>query len=117
MAAADYKDTSSFTGITGKCKAQKDKVVPGTQIDQTVFCMDECTSGSCPFRISSELKAKQCITSAPQSICVNAESWQTYQSGVLSAAQCGEHGASDLDHCVQVVGYHQDAGSHASYYI
>jgi len=38
---------------------------------------------------------------APLSICVDAESWQFYSGGVVTADQCG----TDLDHCVQVVGY------------
>jgi C1A family cysteine protease len=38
---------------------------------------------------------------APLSICVDAESWQFYSGGVVTGDQCG----TDLDHCVQVVGY------------
>jgi len=38
---------------------------------------------------------------APLSICVDAESWQDYSSGVMSHTQCGK----DLDHCVQLTGY------------
>ena len=42
---------------------------------------------------------------APASICVNAEKWQNYNRGTLTGKKCGGHGADDLDHCVQVVGY------------
>lgn len=38
---------------------------------------------------------------SPFSICVDAEPWQDYQSGVLMASQCGD----EVDHCVQLVGY------------
>jgi len=38
---------------------------------------------------------------APLSICVDASKWQSYKSGVMTAAQCG----TSLDHCVQIVGY------------
>jgi len=41
------------------------------------------------------------VSWAPLSICVDAESWQFYSDGVLTHDQCG----TDLDHCVQVVGY------------
>jgi len=37
----------------------------------------------------------------PLSVCVDASSWQDYSSGVVDAASCG----TDLDHCVQAVGY------------
>ena len=38
---------------------------------------------------------------APLSICVDAESWQTYKSGLVGPKTC----KTQLDHCVQVVGY------------
>jgi cathepsin F len=38
---------------------------------------------------------------APLSICVDAEPWQDYSSGVMKHAECGD----DLDHCVQLTGY------------
>jgi C1A family cysteine protease len=40
-------------------------------------------------------------TVAPLSICVDAEPWQFYTSGVMTKAQCG----TSLDHCVQITGY------------
>jgi len=113
--AQDYADTSSSGGRTGRCEADITKVVNGTQVDETVFCIDECVSGSCTKTAADTEKAKQCITAAPQSICVNAESWQTYVRGVLTDRECGSHGASALDHCVQVVGY--DSGAAKPYYV
>jgi len=46
---------------------------------------------------------------SPLSICVDASSWQYYQGGVVSPSDCG----TQLDHCVQMVGYHQGS----NYYI
>jgi len=37
----------------------------------------------------------------PTSICVDASDWSDYNGGILLASDCG----SDLDHCVQVVGW------------
>ena len=37
-------------------------------------------------------------STGPLSICVDADSWQTYTHGVMKT--CGE----ELDHCVQMVG-------------
>lgn len=113
--ARDYPDTSSRSGRTGKCEADLSKVVPGTQVDQQVFCLPECFHGKCNKKKADFEKAKSCITQAPQSICVNAESWQTYIRGVLTNRECGSHGARALDHCVQVVGYNSQAEN--PYYI
>jgi len=37
----------------------------------------------------------------PMSVCLATGGWQTYSSGILTAATCG----TSVDHCVQVVGY------------
>jgi len=41
------------------------------------------------------------LTAGPLSICVDAEPWQDYTSGVMMASDC----SNTLDHCVQLVGY------------
>jgi len=43
----------------------------------------------------------------PLSICVDAEPWQDYTSGVMMASDCG----TSLDHCVQLVGYDMTAAT------
>ena len=40
------------------------------------------------------------IAKSPMSVCVDAETWQTYKSGIVGAS-CG----TSVDHCVQAVGY------------
>jgi len=44
---------------------------------------------------------------APISICVDAQPWQFYNSGVMMRSQCG----TSLDHCVQVEGYDTSAST------
>lgn len=39
-------------------------------------------------------------TNGPLSVCVNAGSWHSYQSGVMTNCP-----SRDTDHCVQIVGY------------
>jgi len=46
-------------------------------------------------------------TVAPLSICVDAEPWQFYNSGIMKRAQCG----LSLDHCVQITGYNTGAST------
>ncbi|GAM20238.1 hypothetical protein SAMD00019534_034130, partial [Acytostelium subglobosum LB1] len=49
----------------------------------------------------NETQLKEAIAAlGPLSICVDAISWMTYQSGIITS-NCG----NDLDHCVQLVGY------------
>jgi len=43
----------------------------------------------------------------PLSICVDAANWQNYQSGVMTWEECAW--INILDHCVELVGYNQDA--------
>eukprot|EP01116_Phalansterium_solitarium_P012993 TRINITY_DN297_c0_g2_i2.p1 TRINITY_DN297_c0_g2~~TRINITY_DN297_c0_g2_i2.p1 ORF type:complete len:396 (+),score=170.97 TRINITY_DN297_c0_g2_i2:78-1265(+) len=45
------------------------------------------------------------VSVTPLSICVDAEPWQDYTSGVMTADQCGD----SVDHCVQLVGYDSSA--------
>jgi len=52
------------------------------------------------------------VTNGPLSVCVDAETWQYYQSGII------EHGCGDsLDHCVQIVGWNTDMTSNIPYWI
>jgi len=46
-------------------------------------------------------------TTSPFSVCVDASTWQFYNSGVMTPDQCG----SSVDHCVQLVGYNTDSSS------
>jgi C1A family cysteine protease len=77
----------------------------------------QCQTGTCAFnpanvmaKISSwsyvgqnnEAAMLSFLTSTgPISICVDAETWQTYQGGVVLGASCG----TSVDHCVQITGY------------
>jgi len=56
----------------------------------------------------SETELQQNLVSwGPLSICVDAASWQDYKSGVLTWEECAW--VNLLDHCVQLVGYGNDA--------
>jgi cathepsin F len=47
------------------------------------------------------------VSWGPASICVDAEYWQYYSGGVLTAWECAW--INQLDHCVQLVGYNKNA--------
>jgi len=99
--AKDYPDKSSTTGRTGKCKKK-------TEVDAKVsgfsYAVKPCDSGACKNQDESGL-AVALASKGPISICVNAagNGWQNYMRGIYSKKCSGA--ASQLDHCVQLVGY------------
>jgi len=46
------------------------------------------------------------LSTGPLSVCLDASTWYSYVSGILSADSCGD----DVDHCVQAVGLNEDEG-------
>jgi len=48
------------------------------------------------------------LQSAPLSICCDAEPWQNYNSGIMTADQCG----TDIDHAIQLTGYSPNQGGY-----
>jgi len=50
------------------------------------------------------------VQKSPQSICVDAQPWQVYRSGIMDSDQC-KHGYYDLDHCVHLTGYGVETGT------
>jgi len=101
-----YPYTSGNTGSTGRCKKNKIKIAGGG-VTRMEWATAECDFGSCQHQDEETLR-KNLAEKGPVSICVNAERWQSYKRGVMSAASCGGSGARDLDHCVQLVGYTED---------
>jgi len=103
---------SSGGGSTGTCKFKAASIV--AKISGFSYATSPC-SGSCKTQDEATF-ANNVAAKGPASICVNAEAWQLYSSGVLSAKACGGSAYTDLDHCVQLVGYNKPA-SGKSYWI
>lgn len=101
--AKDYPDKSHNSGQTGKCTWDKDKAV---SISGFTYATTPCKRGSCKHQDEDQMAASV-AAHGPVSVCVNAGAagWQTYKQGVFKK-RCGA-AVSDLDHCVQVVGYDQ----------
>lgn len=78
---------SSEGGVTGECKLGNNPKYAITIDDYHVVGTEE--------DMIHYVKS-----TGPLSVCVSAEKWMTYNSGVLS--YCGNH--LPIDHCVQVVG-------------
>jgi len=99
--AASYPyTTSTYYGVTGSCQAF---TVAGGQISGYTYATPKCTSVKCNSQDEATM-ASNVATNQPASICVYAESWQDYTSGVLAESDC-KNGYDSLDHCVQAVGF------------
>jgi len=88
-----------YTGENGNCKFAKSKIV--ADLKNYSFAIPPCESGACTDQDMTLLRS-QLAEIGPLSICVDAEPWQLYSSGILSNCPMD---AGDIDHCVQLVGY------------
>jgi len=95
----DYPYTSGNTGVRGRCHYNHGDVK--APVSGYVYATPPCDSGSCNSQKPDGV-ATQLSNTGPISICVAADSWQDYNSGILRS-NC-PHGSDDLDHCVQLVG-------------
>jgi C1A family cysteine protease len=87
--SADYPYTSGG-GSTGVCKFNAAKVVSGTK--PTGYTSIQKT----------EAQLQAALNNGPPSVCVAADAFQTYRSGILKSCP------GSIDHCVQAVGYDTD---------
>jgi C1A family cysteine protease len=101
---AHYPDTSHNDGRDGTCKVATHTV----KVTGAHWAVPECTGGTCSGQDENGLKAAL-ATYGPLSICVNANDWDGYTSGVYSRACSGSY--NSLDHCVQLVGYDTTAAT------
>jgi C1A family cysteine protease len=97
---SDYPDSSASSGRTGKCQSFSKKV----KVTGWKYAIPPCDSGACTSQKESDMMAAL-NTYGPLSVCVNAESWDSYSGGIYTDKCSGA--ASYLDHCVQLVGYDQ----------
>jgi len=98
-----------YTAKDGTCKFDKTKVV--ATISDYKWAITPCNTAAthnCDNQDEAGLRTFV-QNSGPVSICVDAEPWQTYQSGVFSSSTC-KHGYYDLDHCVHLTGYGVENG-------
>jgi len=92
---------TSGNGDSGTCEVNSSKFV--AKINGSYYATPSCDD-SCDNQ-NEDLLATNLASTGPVSICVDAEPWQTYSGGILTASSGCSHDYSDLDHCVQLVGY------------
>jgi hypothetical protein len=102
--SSDYPYTSGVTQKAGPCSYNSSKVV--AHINGYKWGIPPCDTPA-TFSCNNQDEAGLwgvIQTIGPQSICVDAQPWQVYQSGIMTTSEC-KHGYLDLDHCVQLTGY------------
>jgi hypothetical protein len=102
---ASYPYTAGDSGTGGSCAYEQSSVA--ASISNYTWAIAECTD-SCNSQSMSDVQSKL-ATVAPFAICVYAEPWQDYSSGIFDDTTCS-HDYSSLDHCVQLVGYDNNQG-------
>jgi len=102
----DWGDSSASAGRDGRCKKKKEQKMV-VQITDYEYAVPPCASGDCSDQKESDMKAAL-DTFGPLSVCVNANDWDSYTTGIYQPACSG--GFYDLDHCVQLVGYGTEEG-------
>jgi len=85
-----------YTATDGDCSFDSSKVF------STISGWGYATQNQDENEMQSQLATK-----GPLSICVDAESWNDYNGGILMANDCG----TSLDHCVLAVGYDTSAST------
>lgn len=106
--ASQYPDTSSATGKDGGCKTSTSTAT--WKITGYSYVVDLCDSGKC----NNQEEFEDTIVSSlqqtgPLTVCVRADQWSFYTSGVFALPACDGEAAS-LNHCVQLVGYNHESG-------
>jgi len=100
MAEKDYP----YTGRDGQCKFDASKVVAGTAVTGYSYVVPKATVFTTKSACTGGSGFQAALQASPVSICVDAEPWQVYITGVLSSNGCSS-GLLSQDHCVQAVGY------------
>jgi len=95
----------SGDGNNYTCSFQKSKIVGGNN-NGFVWAAPPCQQSDPNCNNVDEPSVLVAIQKQPLSICVKADPWQFYDSGVMQHADCDGNFA-DLDHCVQLVGYNE----------
>jgi len=105
--AASYPYTNAtYYGTTGTCQSF---TVAGGSISGYTYATPKCSTLKCNSQDEATL-ASNLASTQPASVCVYAESWQDYTSGVMAESDC-KNSYLSLDHCVQAVGFNAISGS------
>jgi hypothetical protein len=98
-----------YTAHDGVCQFSSSKIAASiSTYNWGITPCDTVATMSCTNQ--NETGLVSVVQNSPQSICVDAEPWQTYTSGIMDTPLC-KYGYLDLDHCVHLTGYGIQAGT------
>jgi C1A family cysteine protease len=112
-----YEQSLTEQTATAACPTTKVQAITGeleqlqggyAQVTGYSYAVPPCT-GTCSGASQDLAKFAQALETTPLSVCVNAENWNDYTGGVMSAAACGPSGAQYQDHCVMATGFNTTA--------
>jgi len=98
---------TSLTGRSGHCSKTL-PAAPVVSVTDYKYGVAPCEGGACSTQDEEGLKAAL-ATYGPLSVCVNANTWNSYYGGILQGECSGSY--NSLDHCVQLVGYDATAST------
>jgi C1A family cysteine protease len=101
-----------YKAVNQPCKFQSGQIAAKIKDDSKgqgyKYAIPACKQGPCTNQDENAMRAAL-VATGPFSVCVNAQTWNDYQGGVIQGSDCSGD-AGGIDHCVQVVGYDWDQG-------
>jgi len=98
LGGADSEASYPYQGVDGTCQFSKANV-------KAVPKNHTCISGP---NSATNLQMMTELMTQPLSICMDASTWQFYDSGIFSGDGCS---TTELDHAIQVVGWGEQKGT------
>jgi hypothetical protein len=98
MSEASYP----YTGRDGQCKFDASSVV--ATVSGYTYAVPKATYFTAKDACTGGNGMEAALQTAPVSVCVYAEPWQSYRSGIMTEDQCSSSTLMQ-DHCVQLTGY------------
>jgi len=97
LGGADSEASYPYQGVDGTCQFSKANV-------KAIAKNHTCISGP---NSATNVQAMTELMTQPLSICMDASTWQFYDSGIFSGDGCS---TTELDHAIQLVGWGQQKG-------
>jgi len=111
---ADYPYKSGVSAKNEACTYNANKVA--VRMSGFTYAVPPCAKGACNSQNEAGM-IQALYDKGPMSICVNANAWQYYISGIMTPSSGCKATYSSLNHCVQMVGYNIDPATKTKYWV
>jgi len=99
----NYPYVSGTSGATGTCKYNSQYATQA--IKGFSYAIPSCENDPDCTKQDETTMANAIAQTGPASICLNANAFSFYDSGILTADTCGDSSYYYLNHCIQMVGF------------